>query len=81
MRLAAAALIFLGVALWLVGGNIIVALHYRRRKLPMESGFKPFAFPFGHFAWFEWVALAVLAVLCLASFGLGIEFQQSRIAG
>jgi hypothetical protein len=56
-----------GVLLWLIGGNVLVAYHYKRRGLPMESGFQPFAYPFKHFNLREWV---ILSVLMVASLGL-----------
>jgi hypothetical protein len=31
---------------WLIGGNILVARHYKRLGKSPWSGFKPFAFPF-----------------------------------
>ena len=38
-------LVGLGIAVWLVGGNVLVALHYRRLGKSPWSGFKPLAFP------------------------------------
>ena len=59
--------------LWLIGGNVLVALHYKRRGLPLESGFQPFAFPFRHFSAGEWAALGFLTVVCLALLVVALE--------
>ncbi len=58
----------LSVTTWLIGGNMLVAMHYRRMGKPWHSGFKPFAFPFAKFNAKEWGILALLAILSL-SFG------------
>jgi hypothetical protein len=60
-------LLFLGLfaATWLIGGNIVVARHYRRMGKPAWSGFKPFAFPFKDFNAREWLSLLVLAIVSL----------------
>jgi len=71
------ALIVLAFAVWLIGGNVLLAFHYRRRGLPMWSGFKPFAFPVAHFVWFEWISLVLLAVGALAFLAIGIGVQES----
>jgi hypothetical protein len=62
--------LFLGLAAmtWLVGGNILVASHYRRLGKSPWSGFRPFAFPFKNFNAKEW---AILAVLLVSAFTLG----------
>lgn len=61
-------LVFLGLlaATWLIGGNIVVARHYRRMGKPAWSGFEPFAFPFKDFNAREWLSLLVLAIASLA---------------
>jgi hypothetical protein len=61
-------LLFLGLfaATWLIGGNIVVARHYRRMGKPAWSGMKPFAFPWKHFNAREWLALLALAIAALA---------------
>jgi hypothetical protein len=53
-------------ATWLIGGNIVVALHYRRLGKSVWSGFKPFAFPFKNFNALEWFSLLVLAIVSFA---------------
>jgi hypothetical protein len=50
---------------WLIGGNILVARHYKRVGKSPWSGFKPFAFPFTNFNAKEWLALALLAAVSL----------------
>jgi hypothetical protein len=52
---------------WFVGGNVVCALSYRRRGMPLSSGFVPFAFPFHKFNIVEWLMMLVVA---LAAFGL-----------
>ena len=53
------------VATWLIGGNILVARHYRRMGKSAWSGFKPFALPWKDFNTQEWLALLALAVASL----------------
>jgi len=50
---------------WLIGGNILVARHYKRIGKSPWSGLKPFAFPFTKFNAKEWLSLAVLAAVSL----------------
>lgn len=50
---------------WLIGANVVVALHYKRTGKPIWSGFKPFAFPFKDFNRTEWGLLVILAVIAL----------------
>lgn len=47
-------------ATWLIGGNLLVAKHYRRMGKSPWSGFVPFAFPFKDFNTKEWLTLALL---------------------
>lgn len=58
-------LLFLGLfaATWLIGGNIVVARHYRRMGKSPWSGFRPFAFPFKDFNAREWLSLLALALI------------------
>ena len=58
-------LIFLGLAMatWLIGGNILVVLHYRRVGKPAWSVF--FSPPFKDFNTKEWTWLAVLLSIAL----------------
>jgi len=60
-----------GLLLWLIGGNLLVGYHYKQRGLPVESGFRPFAFPFKDFNAREWVLLGMLAAISLALAGAG----------
>ncbi|MFC5525004.1 hypothetical protein ACFPPA_04550 [Rhodanobacter ginsengisoli] len=65
----------LGFASWLIGGNILVATHYRRVGKPWWSGFKPFAFPFNDFNAREWLVLLGLLAVSLFLFALGSGFD------
>lgn len=69
-------LVLIGIffATWLIGGNILVAFHYKRIGKHWASGFKPFAFPFKNFNAKEWFILLLLAIVAL-SFGVaGITY-------
>jgi hypothetical protein len=61
-------LVVLAMATWLVGGNVLVASHYRRLGKSPWSGFRPFAFPFAPFNAKEWAILALLVVISLVLF-------------
>ncbi len=78
-NLAPAQLVFITLfaATWLIGGNIVIALHYRRLGKPWWHGFRPFAFPFKDFNTKEWTMLAVLAALALTFGAIAIELGQS----
>jgi hypothetical protein len=69
-------LVSLGAVTLLVGGNVLVAMHYRRVGKSIWSGFKPFAFPFKDFNRWEWLWFGLLAVVALTLMGLGIELNQ-----
>jgi hypothetical protein len=56
-------------ATWLIGGNILVAFHYKRVGKHWASGLKPFAFPFKDFNAAEWSILGFLAIISL-TFGI-----------
>ena len=58
-------LVLLGLfaATWLIGGNILVAYHYKRVGKHWASGLKPFAFPFKNFNATEWSILGFLAMI------------------
>ena len=62
----------LAFATWIGGGNLLSALHYRRRGQSWQSGFRPLAFPFPTFNVREKLVLAVLAVLTLYFFYLAL---------
>ena len=69
-------LIALFMATWLIGGNILIAMHYKRVGKHWASGFKPFAFPFKNFNAKEWFLLFLLAVVAM-SFGVaGISYGK-----
>lgn len=61
-------LLGVSAAVWLVGGNVLVAFHYRRMGKSIWSGFRLSAFPFKDFNQGEWLVLAILACISL-SFG------------
>jgi hypothetical protein len=65
-------LIILANATWLVGGNLLVAKHYRRLGKSPWAGFKPFAFPFAKFNAREWGILAILVVMTFTLFILAM---------
>ena len=50
---------------WLIGGNLVIARHYRRIGQPAWSAFKFGAFPFKNFNAREWLTLFVVAVAAL----------------
>ena len=68
-----AVLFFAGGFVWLVGGNIIVARHYRRRGQPWSFGLRPWDFPFREFSWGETATVVVLAAVAVALFALGLS--------
>ena len=70
-------LIATGMCLWLIGGNVLVAFHYRRRGLPAWSGLRPFDFPFGSFNKWEWLILIALAFSSLGIMAVGINLQHA----
>ena len=69
-------LVFLALATWLGGANLVVAYHYKRVEKSAWSGFKPFAFPFRHFNAKEWLTLAGLAALALTFAGFAFSLNQ-----
>lgn len=62
IRMAPAAII------WLIGGNLLIAFHYRRVGKPMDTGLKPFQFPFANFNLREWLTLFLLLAAALTWF-------------
>jgi len=50
---------------WLIGVNILIAFHYKRRGKHWASGFKPFAFPYKDFNAAEWSILGFLFIISL----------------
>jgi hypothetical protein len=65
----------LGFALWLIGGNVLVASHYRRVGKPWWSGFKPLAFPFDNFNVREWLLVLGLLVASLSLIAVGASLD------
>lgn len=70
-------LIMLGAGIWIIGGNILDARHYRRLGKPAWSGLMPFAFPFKNFNTREWLIMSVLAVLSLGLLGVAVALNES----
>jgi hypothetical protein len=68
-------LVGLGLAVWLIGGNLLVAWHYRRMGKSPWSGLRPFAFPFKNFNSREWLIMAVLAITSLVLFGFALGWR------
>ena len=64
-----AVLIGLAIATWLIGGNVVSALHYKRMGKPMWTVFTPLRPPFKDFNKTEWGMLGVLLVISM-SFGI-----------
>ncbi len=58
-------LLGLAAATWLIGANVLIALHYRRLGKSAWSRLVPFAFSFGDLNSREWLILATLGVLSL----------------
>jgi len=56
-------LMALAMAVWLIGGNLLVMSHYKRIGKSRWSGFRPFAFPWTKFNLKEWCILAFLAIM------------------
>ncbi len=69
--------IYIGLfaATWLIGGNVVIAFHYKRVGKAWWSGFKPFAFPWRDFNGREWAMLGALAILALSFMICGIYAQ------
>ena len=66
-------LMALAGATWLIGGNVVVMMHYRRLGKPPRSGFRPFASPFSKFSFKEWCSLALVAMVALYLAYLGLS--------
>ena len=70
-------LLFLSLfaATWLIGGNVVVARHYRRMGKLAWSGMKPFAFPWKNFNTREWLSLLVLAIASVTFLAIAVSFN------
>jgi hypothetical protein len=66
--------LILAAITWLVGGNILVAIHYRRLGKSAWSGFRPFVLHFKTFNEKEWIVLGILLVIALGIGGVGLLF-------
>jgi tryptophan-rich sensory protein len=72
-------LVLIGVSacVWLIGGNLLVARHYRRVGKPAWTGLIPFAFPFKDFDAREWLTLFALGVISLGLLGAAIAANEN----
>ena len=68
-------LVALGIAIWVIGGNVLVATHYRRLGKSSWSWLNPFTFPFKRFNARELVALVVLGVASFMCFGFALGWR------
>ena len=68
--------LWLFAATWIVGGNVLVARHYRRMGKSAWSGLKPLAFPWKDFNAREWLSLLVLAMVSLAFGAIALSDHQ-----
>jgi len=53
------------MATWLIGGNVVVMMHYRRLGKSLWTGFRRPEFPFFKFNLKEWGMLALVAIVAL----------------
>jgi hypothetical protein len=79
-KMSSLQLLFFGlfIATWLIGINVLMALHYRRLGQPWWMGLKPLAFPFTKFNAREWLILLGLALVGLAFAFLAFDFFAYR---
>ena len=66
----------LSAATWLIGGNIVIARHYRRMGKSSGSGFRSFAFSWKDFEAQEWLVLAGLAVVSLTFCAIAVSLNS-----
>jgi hypothetical protein len=62
-----------GALIWLIGGNVVISLHYRRIGKSIWSGFKPFANPVKDFNNREWLRLILIALIGMAFMSLALH--------
>jgi hypothetical protein len=60
----------------LIGGNIVIAMHYKRMGQHWASGFKPFAFPFKNFNGTEWFNLLLVSVITMLFAAMASTFSN-----
>ena len=77
-NMPASQLVFLSLfaTTWLIGGNILIAYHYKRIGKRWYSGFKPFAFPFRNFNSKEWLIFAILAIISIGFGFLALSYSN-----
>lgn len=63
----------LGAATWLIGGNLVVMMHYRRVGKSFWTALSRPEFPFFRFNLKEWCMLALVAVIAMCLLGSGIS--------
>jgi hypothetical protein len=54
------------ILVWLVGGNLLCASHYRRLGQPVAAGLMSLKFPFFSFNGREWLILIILLLVTFA---------------
>lgn len=59
----------IAILIWLIGGNLLVASHYRRVGQPVAAGLMSLKFPFFSFNGREWF---LLIILLLVTFGVAM---------
>ena len=75
MKILSYIFIVLAAVTWLIGGNILVMFHYKRRGMNPWSGFTPFVFPFSKFNLKEWLWLLFLFIITFAFCFIAILIQ------
>jgi hypothetical protein len=71
-------LVFFGLfaATWIIGGNILIASHYKRIGKRWYSGLKPFSWPFRNFNTRERVIFGALFVLSMIFGIIGLGYSN-----
>jgi hypothetical protein len=58
---------------WLVGGNLVIARHYRRRGQSLWWGLRLGVFPFSDFTSREWAELLAVGAVAFTFLALGFR--------
>ena len=64
------------IATGLIGGNVVIAIHYKRMGQHWASGFKPFAFPFKNFNGTEWFNLLLVSIITMLLAAVASTFSN-----
>lgn len=64
------------IATGLIGGNVVIAMHYKRMGQHWASGFKPFAFPFKNFNGTEWFNLLLVSIITMLLAAVASTFSN-----